>query len=306
MNKNILKQLQTEYHVDYVNDMLLQKRCHIHFYFSFNETPIKFHIINGDMSLLGLSEKEYFTADEIISYIKLDNELAEVEGKNSFITDLIERIKSMKDETFIYLPLDINEKTIWLYIGLHRINKSSKNLIFGQVLRVLYRTPNDIIHYKKTYQDPLTRLFTRETLKKHLSYLNKYSGAYGIYFDIDNFKKVNDKFGHQQGDQLLKDIAQSFIDKWEKNVIYYRLGGDEFFIYVYDHTKADVIKRAKQLIYDIENLNELTIKLGVSVSVGIVPITPDKCDYHELLDLGDQYMYLSKHRGKGQITLLEQ
>lgn len=305
MNQKIIDKLQSEYHVDYVKDMLLQKRCHIHFYFTFDESPMIFHIINGDMSLLGMPTQEHFTSQEIISYIKIDNELAEVEGKNSFISDLQERIKSMNDETFIYLPIQNETETIWLYISLQRVKKGNNKIIFGQVLRVLHRTPNDIIHYKKTYQDPLTKLFTRETLKKHLSSISNYEGSYGIYFDIDNFKQVNDVYGHQKGDQLLIDIAQMFINKWEKNVMYYRLGGDEFFIYVYNHTKKDVIDRANTLIRDIENLNEMTIELGVSASVGVIPITYDNNDYHKLLDLGDKHMYISKHRGNGNITLYE-
>jgi len=303
LNAKIVDQLKLEYQVDYINDMLLQENKHIHFYFTLNGDMTTFYIISGDPSCIGLPKKEFFTSDEIIAVIKLDNELAEVEGKNSFISDLITRIKTMKDQCFIYLPIQHDNQTLWLYISLHRVEKSTQRLIFGQVLRVLDRTPNDIIHYKKTYQDPLTRLFTRETLKKHLSNLKSYDGAYGIYFDIDKFKEINDAYGHQQGDQLLKDIANSFIDNWEKDVIYYRLGGDEFFIYVNKHSQEDIIKRAEQLICDIENLNEMTKKIGVSASVGIVPITPLTNDYHKLLDLGDTYMYKSKRKGKGNISI---
>jgi diguanylate cyclase (GGDEF)-like protein len=305
MNHFVVNLLKTEYKIDFIDDMLLHKPSHIQFYFSINDQEMKFHIIHGDVSLLGMPQKNYFTNHEIKSLIRLDNELAEVEGKNSFLDDLIKKIKTMDDELYIYVPIHNQDKPFWLYVGLHKIKKANKPLIYGQVLKVMDHTPDEIIHYKKTYQDPLTKLFTRETLKKHLNYLHQFHGAYGIYFDIDNFKEVNDAYGHQQGDQLLKDLADSFIKKWEKNVIYYRLGGDEFFIYVYDHSKEDVILRAKALINDIENLNEMTKKVGVSASIGIVPITPDTYDYHKLLDLGDQYMYLSKHLGKGNITIYE-
>jgi diguanylate cyclase (GGDEF)-like protein len=201
------------------------------------------------------------------------------------------------------MPLKFEEKVIWLYIGLNKIKKSNENLIFGQVLRIYHETPDEITYYKKTYQDPLTKLFTRETLKKHLAMMSNQTNMYGIYFDIDGFKEINDRLGHQEGDQFLIDLANFFISIWEQDVIYYRLGGDEFFIYVYNHTRDEIIKRAERLIHDIENLNDKTKKIGVSASVGIIKINGDNINYHSILDQGDQLMYQSKRKGKGHITI---
>jgi len=178
-------------------------------------------------------------------------------------------------------------------------------VIFGRVNRVNDSLPKAIEYYQKAFQDPLTKLFTRETLRMHLSYVREYKGKYGLYIDIDNFKWVNDNFGHSVGDGLLKAIAQSFIDCWEHHVIYYRLGGDEFFVYVMDHSKEEVIQRAKQLINQIETISYLGQTYEISASIGIVPITEETVDYMTLLDLGDKVMYQSKARGKGQYTMYQ-
>ena len=303
MELNYLDHIKKTYKIDYVKDMLLNDKEHIHFYFVANKAPMLIHVISGDLSQIGFPNQIQFSAHEIKQLIKMDNEIAEVEGRNTYLDDLVYKIRSMKKHLLTYIPFEINGQTKWLYTMFKKINYQDNVLIFGQILYVLDHTPDEIIHYKKTHQDPLTRLFTRETLKKHLDNLKKYKESYGIYFDIDKFKDINDAYGHQEGDRLLKDIADMFISRWEYNVLYYRLGGDEFFIYVYDHTLDQVIDRSKQLIHDIENLNEMTKKVGVSASIGIVPITPKTSDYHHLLDLGDQNMYISKRQGKGNITV---
>lgn len=303
MENNYLAHLKNTYNIDYINDMLFNDKEHIHFYFALNERPFFIQIISGDLSTIGLSKKVIITSQEIKTLIKSDNEIAEVEGRNTFFDDLKYKITAMKKQILTYIPIEDKNETKWLYTLLKKVTYDHHILIFGQVLHIINHTPDEIIHYKKTHQDPLTRLFTRETLKKHLDNLKKFKGSYGIYFDIDKFKHINDHYGHQEGDQLLKDIANMFINQWEYNVLYYRLGGDEFFIYVYDHTLDQVIKRSKQLIHDIENLNEMTKSVGVSASIGIVPITPETSDYHHLLDLGDQNMYISKKQGKGNITV---
>ncbi|BCR36270.1 GGDEF domain-containing protein [Mariniplasma anaerobium] len=303
MNKKIVAELKHKYNIDFFNDMLLQKREHISFYFALDISPMKFNILYGDVTKIGFKDQPALYSHDIIPNIYLNNALAEVEGKQTFLHDLVSKVKSIQDELYFYIPLKHDNNVIWLYIGLHRVKNSTDKLVFGQVLRIYHDTPDEITYYKKTYQDPLTRLFTRETLKKHLDMLNNQSNSYGVYFDIDGFKEINDRLGHQEGDQFLKDLADYFISNWEQNVIYYRLGGDEFFIYVYNHTRDEIIKRAEKLIYDIENLNDKTKKIGVSASVGIVKVTGDNRNYHSLLDQGDQFMYQSKRKGKGHITI---
>lgn len=303
MNNKAIKELKLKYNIDFIDNMLMQKREHISFYFVQGIRPMKFNILSGDVTKIGFEDKLALYSHDIIPNVCLDNALAEVEGKQTFLYDLVNKVRSIQDELYFYMPLKFDNKVIWLYIALHKVIKSDENLIFGQVLRIYHDTPDEIIYYKKTYQDPLTRLFTRETLKKHLAMLKNQKNSYGIYFDIDGFKEINDNLGHQEGDEFLIDLANFFISNWEQNAIYYRLGGDEFFIYVYNHTRDEIIKRAEKLIYDIENLNDKTKKIGVSASVGIVEINENNSDYHNLLDQGDKFMYRSKRKGKGHITI---
>ncbi len=303
MQHQVIKELKTKYDIDYTNDMLFQNPKHINFYFVLGESPMRFNVLYGDVTQIGFKKQDILYSKDILANIVLDNALAEVEGKNTYLLDLIHKVKTIDEDLYFYLPLNNNGKTIWLYTSLHKVLNTKFPLVFGKVIRIYDDTPDEITYYKKTYQDPLTRLFTRETLKKHFSVLKNEKDAYGIYFDIDGFKEINDELGHQEGDKFLIDLSNFFISNWEQNVIYYRLAGDEFFIYAYSHTRDEIIDRAKRLIHDIETLNNMTKNLKVSASVGIVKINDTNKDYHDLLDQGDQLMYQSKRQGRGQITI---
>lgn len=303
MRHEVIEKLKTTYDIDYTNDMLFQNPKHINFYFVLGESPMRFNVLFGDVTLLGLKKQDVLFSNDILPNIVLDNALAEVEGKNTFLLSLIHKVKTINDELYFYLPLNNHGKTIWLYTSLHKVINSKHNIVFGKVIRIYEDTPDEITYYKKTYQDPLTSLFTRETLKKHLSILKNKKNAYGIYFDIDGFKEINDELGHQEGDNFLIELSNYFISNWEQNVTYYRLGGDEFFIYAHSHSRDEIMMRAKKLIHDIENLNKMTKTHNLSTSVGIVEVNDTNKDYHDLLDQGDQLMYQSKRQGKGHITI---
>lgn len=299
--------LKTKYGIDFNPNTILDLTIKVTFYFDLYDPNRLVSIISGNMKEVGLPDLKSFEINQLTSYVETDNKLAEVEGKNNFIETLKKKIKRMDKELFLYIPIKQPGKPIWLFISFHVISeiKDTHKLVLGKVIRVLEDTPDEIIYYQKTHQDALTRLFTRETLKKHISYLKTIENSFGLYIDIDDFKKINDHYGHDHGDQFIIKVADHFISQWEHNVLYYRLGGDEFFIYVKDHTLDQVCHRAKKIINDIENLTTEGKKVGVSCSVGIVKMTEDLRDYNLLLDLSDQTMYRAKKNGKGQISIYE-
>jgi len=127
--------------------------------------------------------------------------------------------------------------------------------------------------------------------------------SYGLYFDIDNFKRINDVFGHMKGDKYLRELGQKFLFSDENyNKHYYRLGGDEFFVYLIDSTEKEAYRNALQIIYDVEKLNQEGEQVEVSASIGIIPIKGTNFNIDNLLDLADRTMYHAKSRGKGNIS----
>lgn len=305
-NVNALNDLNSLYGEAVVLDIKSKMSCAICFYFDLKKTQSKITFLTGNLSQFGLDAHDQMTFHDLLDIIETDNALAEVEGKNNFLETTFQKLTKMETDTFLYIPFKHTNTPIWLYIKFENIKKDDEtHLILAHVIRVFYQTPDEITYYQKTYQDPMTKLFTRETLKLHLQNLKDINNKYILYLDIDGFKLINDRYGHSSGDQFIKDLANFFISKWEHNVIYYRLGGDEFLVYVYDHSKEQVYERARQLIHDISNISEHSKDCQISVSVGIVKITEENKSYYKLLDLGDQTMYQSKNRGKGNISYSE-
>jgi diguanylate cyclase (GGDEF)-like protein len=291
---------------DEINRLVFRHDHHIMFTFDWSQSPRIVKIISGDPTTLGLPALTEFPFHDIIPHIETKNELAEVEGRETFIASIRRRIDRLDGDMSLYIPFRHPEGKLWASVSLERISEENgkPKIVFCRIHQLSKETPREIIHYQRTYQDALTRLFTRETLKQHLRTLIVHPGTYAMYMDLDDFKRINDQFGHRRGDEFLIRLANEFIAVWEQEVVYYRLGGDEFFIIVYNHTEAQIIERAKKIIRLVESIHVDGHPGGVSASIGIVPITDQNKGYDTLLDLADGAMYCAKNNGKGQCILL--
>ena len=252
-------------------------------------------IIGGDLGAFGIEPREFFDLDILLDMLEINNPISEVQGNQLFYDKIKSQVKNVDDDQQLYLPFKGKNGILWVLIHLERLE--NKPFFLGRVASVSSKTPSEITYYKKTHQDTLTKLFTRETLKNHLGNIKNPKGEYLMFLDIVKFKRFNDRFGHQAGDELLKRIASAFINVWEASVLYYRLGGDEICVYVKNHAQEHVINRAKWL-------NEIIMKVsyglkGVALqsSIGIVKILKDNPEANRLLDKADRAMYHAKDQG---------
>lgn len=158
---------------------------------------------------------------------------------------------------------------------------------------------------KKAQTDALTGAYNRETgeilIREYLKTnpKNLYS-AFAI-IDVDNFKLVNDRLGHQIGDNVLKEFASILKNIFTFKDIICRLGGDEFIIFMKDIEKFDfdIIRDrlealCKTMNKDIEDNN---IKQKISLSIGCV-ITNKYTNFKEVYKKADEMLYEVKHSGK--------
>ena len=292
-----IKRLRKEFGVDFVEEFVLKDDKHFSFYFDFQENHRTFYVISDKQPFFKGLKQDVFHFHEIVPYIVTDNALAEVEGKMTFVEDIKKKIDSLETEDHIFLPIkDKDGVFYWLTIGFYvqSYEGGRPKLVFGRVNRVQTETPDEIRFYQLAHQDPATKLFTRETLRKHIEMQEGFDGRYGLYIDIDGFKGINDTHGHKVGDLFLEELASVFIQDWERDVIYYRLGGDEFFVRVNTHTKEQVEERATKLVQTIERIELKGYPIDVSASIGIVKIDEHLHVYDEILDASDQAMYQAK------------
>lgn len=160
------------------------------------------------------------------------------------------------------------------------------------------------IHHM-AYHDILTGLPTRTLFMQRLTDSIASAKAHNrkvavLFLDLDGFKAVNDSFGHNAGDELLKSVAQSLRRCVRDEDTIARMGGDEFLI-VLNHVSdkqviANVAQRMLEAIETPLKFNE--IQLSVTASIGISMYPDDNDDPKELIKLADKAMYDIKHAGK--------
>ncbi|MEM9437107.1 MAG: bifunctional diguanylate cyclase/phosphodiesterase [Pseudomonadota bacterium] len=152
--------------------------------------------------------------------------------------------------------------------------------------------------------DGLTGARSRDYFLEHYSRYAERSGT--LYFvDLDNFKSVNDHYGHMTGDRLLKLIVDKMVCAIGTDTFVARLGGDEFVVLSpFSHLSAiealgDALLDACQAAHIIRG--ELQISRGASI--GCVRLSP-QIETHEAIDMGDTAMRCAKALGKNRVHLL--
>ncbi len=159
--------------------------------------------------------------------------------------------------------------------------------------------------------DPLTQLPNRrcveEEFKKEIERSKRYSRPLSIMvLDLDNFKIINDTFGHQYGDEILKKIGENLKKYCRKVDTVGRYGGDEFVIILPETNLEKSIRVANKII---KNLEKMEIKLPdgekiyISVSIGIASYPEISKDPEKLLSLADLAMYNAKRLGGKQYSI---
>ena len=153
--------------------------------------------------------------------------------------------------------------------------------------------------------DSLTNIYNRrfflELLEKEIQRSHRYRYSLTLaYLDIDNFKLVNDRYGHSTGDKLLQKVAKTLVDTARANDIVARLGGDEF-AFLLPQTDCHQASAALKRIYDeLQSLSESN-NWPIGYSIGAMAFTnpPDSIDF--LIAQVDQLMYKVKENGKNQL-----
>ena len=150
-------------------------------------------------------------------------------------------------------------------------------------------------------QIPNRRAFNEVTAKLiQVAKRHAHSVAF-TYIDVDNFKELNDTYGHVQGDQVLKSVAASLAQGVRSEDVVGRLGGDEFALFMPEIGFEDVkksIDRIHKKLLDMVEKNAWPI--GFSIGVAVFPTPPASID--AALTIADRLMYRVKKSGKNNVT----
>lgn len=130
-----------------------------------------------------------------------------------------------------------------------------------------------------------------------------------ILFDIDHFKSVNDRFGHETGDRVLRRIGELLRCELREVDIAARWGGEEFCVLLPDtnsHAAVEIAERLRSAVEKMPMTSPDGGLLPVTASFGLVLSTPDDDDFNRLVNAADKAMYQAKCEGRNRIHLLDE
>jgi diguanylate cyclase (GGDEF)-like protein/PAS domain S-box-containing protein len=162
---------------------------------------------------------------------------------------------------------------------------------------------------KQAFYDPLTGLYNRRSLDDHLrrraSDWARNQRGYGIVMiDVDHFKSINDRFGHDAGDQVLREVAALLRCVLRNHDIAFRHGGEEFLLVIESDGADGVTQCAERIRQEIESLRVTgsgQILPAVTVSIGIACCPDDGDNPAVLRGHADQALYAAKAAGRNRV-----
>ena len=192
-------------------------------------------------------------------------------------------------------------------------NEAGQKCLIGSLLDVTELKVAQSELEKLAFYDPLTQLPNRRFFRDHLNiamvHAQKEHKEVAIYMtDLDDFKKVNDSFGHDVGDDLLVNIAQRLKDVLGEGDVVSRMGGDEFMILlddIEDPTRLDsVSKRLLDALNTTASSGSQRVQVTGSIGIAIYPT--DATNAEELLRYADMALYNAKGSGGNQVAYYSQ
>lgn len=165
---------------------------------------------------------------------------------------------------------------------------------------------------QKMQQDALTKLLNKDSVQKmtvaYLKNRDPEEKAALLMLDLDNFKEINDTYGHLYGDEVLTQIGAQLRSMFRSRDVIGRVGGDEFIVFLKDIPGEEVAReRCENLVSSFRQyLHDLMPALNVSVSVGCA-LAPDHGQtWAELYKCADTALYVAKSKGKSDYSIYSQ
>ncbi len=175
----------------------------------------------------------------------------------------------------------------------------------------LKKTTDDLTEANRLLQiradtDSMTGLLNRNVFLDTIKQLNKTSRQSALLvIDADNFKNINDVYGHQTGDKALTAIVDALRMPLRQNDIIGRIGGEEFAVFLPDTEIKPALKIAEQLRYAVESIEFHPVEeqdYPLSISIGLTLSAPAYTT-SQLMRMADQSLYQAKANGRNQIVV---
>lgn len=235
----------------------------------------------------------------------------DVEAYETFINEstLREVMRQGQDTGKLQFRRVVDGRMHWVELTGHIFQEQFSENIYA----LIYMKDIDVAKRRELAQelaatrDPLTRVYNRrafeEEVVRHMLATDEIASGTLVLIDMDNFKYINDRHGHAEGDMVLKQLADVLMTTFRRKDLIGRMGGDEFLVFLKNVTNKDTIDRRMDELYQaLAKMNEHR----TTCSVGITFVFQEGFSYSECLNRADIALYKSKEKGKNTYCYYEE
>ena len=194
-------------------------------------------------------------------------------------------------------------------VAFNKYGKASPELeLLGETLKKLWKENRELAY--KSFTDGLTSILNRRgflNIVKPISYVTARNNMQIAIFmiDIDNFKKINDTYGHLKGDDVLRDVALTIKNSVRSSDIVGRYGGEEFIVFlstsvtkdtafsIADKIRNNIIKKTK---------DDIPVTVSIGVANGVIKNDDRESELMKYIKEADEYLYKAKKTGKNKVV----
>lgn len=152
------------------------------------------------------------------------------------------------------------------------------------------------------------RRFFFEMSERYLQFAHRKQRDLSLMiFDIDFFKNVNDTYGHQAGDEVLKHVVHLMVDALRKSDLLGRIGGEEFAVVLPESSLYEAeltAEKIRQKIMETPYVND-TLTIALTISIGVAKTLEDEQDVMQALSRADDALYMAKSQGRNQVVVVK-
>ncbi len=236
--------------------------------------------------------------EDLIARLNQQSDLIEGIGVERYFQDIRDTVNICQSKRSFILPIKVKEKTLDFLMVVYPIGGRHIKCFMFIRLDSSSSSANFDESFYNSYKDDLTELFNFKTFKEHLSRNVRDSRL--CLFDLNGFKSINDRFGHEVGDKILHKIGDIMIELADMDAIFYHRSGDEFLILSFGGEEY-TLKLIENIRLGMKKYAEENFKdVPIDASFGIVHLTYGKGgvmedrDFTLALTLSDIAMYKAK------------
>jgi len=280
---------------------------------SFGAEEIGFVLVSEDFEQLKVikGSTEFFFADESEHYLHFIVESIKRERDSIFIGDLTIDYEPIRFRSLMAVPMVQTGLIIGFVVVLHhnpyRFTFETFKLLQALIHHSTLAFTNSMLREeleRLVITDQLTKLHSRNYLNEKIHQSMK-EDAYGAYIliDIDDFKKINDTYGHQVGDEVLVQVASILMDNIRDTDVAARWGGEELAIYLPKIQSDVALIIAERLVKKVREQTNPSVTISCGVSFWRKEYSNDT--FTKLFKRADNALYIAKETGKNKVVVQE-